>query len=67
MSAFRDRDGDLVERQEDEPPHYCVGGWNGEDAHGRPRPCPICRAETVARVRRQRARTEPDNPVWSTR
>lgn len=44
---LRDR-VDVDERAE----HDCVDGWVGEDAEGRPRPCPICKSH-VARLRRR--------------
>jgi hypothetical protein len=33
---------------------YCVGGWVGEDQHGRPAPCPVCHPGIEARLARSR-------------
>jgi hypothetical protein len=38
----RDRDGSPLD---DDPPtvHECAAGWTGEDHHGRPIPCRVCK------------------------
>jgi hypothetical protein len=51
----RTRDGDLVEP----PEHDCDDGWT-TDLSDRPRPCPICRPETVERLQDQRDRAARD-------
>jgi hypothetical protein len=52
----RDRTGEPMDELEDIPasfhPADCVAGWLGDEDH--PRPCPVCRPTTVARLRRQR-------------
>jgi len=53
-----DRTGELVDDDQalvDEHDVQCLDGWCGEDALGRPVPCPVCRphvAEARRRLRR---------------
>lgn len=35
---------------------YCVGGWIGENAYGRPRGCPVCHPGLEERLARSRGR-----------
>jgi hypothetical protein len=44
MNAL-DRTGEPIDPDtpEDDHPYGCEDGWLGEDAQGRPRPCPVCR------------------------
>lgn len=51
----RQRDGDLTET----PEHDCDDGWT-TDLSGKPRPCPICRPDTVERLNDQRDRSARD-------
>lgn len=49
-------DGDLVEDHDGAPPPTgcppaCRSGWVGEDAAGRPVPCPACRGRRLAERR----------------
>jgi len=45
-----DRTGELVDHEDlDE---VCLDGWLGEDWHGRPVPCPVCRPHVAAARRR---------------
>jgi len=58
----RDRDGSVIDDEQDtghgcellddEPTdvHYCVDGWQGQDHHGRPSPCPTCRPHLQRRA-----------------
>jgi len=51
-----DRTGDLVDDVDqalvDEHDVQCLDGWLGEDWHGRPVPCPVCRPHVAAARRR---------------
>lgn len=51
----RDRSGELI----DAPDHDCDDGWT-HDLTGRPRPCPVCRPETLDRLLDQRDRAGRD-------
>ena len=39
--------------------HYCRDGWIGEDAHGRPQPCPKCHPGLEERLNRSRGLPRP--------
>jgi hypothetical protein len=41
----RDRFGESLDDEQptDADRHYCRAGWTGEDEHGRPIPCLICK------------------------
>lgn len=54
MSRWRDRDGTLYERDENEAAdHHCHDGQ--EDGHGRVIVCRTCRPALAARLDRQRS------------
>lgn len=48
-----DRTGEPIEDfpEDDQHPDDCTG-WLGDEDH--PRPCPVCKPDTVKRLRRQR-------------
>jgi len=62
MSYHYDRDGERLDDDEqpqaDDTSHptTCQAGWLGTDANGALVACPVCRAETIARLKAQRAR-----------
>lgn len=57
MTTWRDRDGDLYERDDNAPDHWCRDGQ--EDDHGRIIVCPRCRPGLAERLRRQRRSNAP--------
>lgn len=54
-------DDDQVAELEAADEHRCDGGWAGEDALGRPVPCPVCRGERL-RESRERFRRAIEGP-----
>lgn len=62
MSHRYDRDGERLDDDEQpqvvvaQHPTTCQAGWLGTDANGALVACPVCRTETVARLKAQRAR-----------
>lgn len=54
----RTPDGELVpvDAEPERRAHACRNGWLGPESE--PAPCPVCKPETVKRLRAQRARAQ---------